>query len=79
MRRIKASDLCYSCRRLHATGDKSVDDFLTICYNDPGQFLDGGRMEQGIVGILNRAIVMGDGCTTCGAKVLDWAKDVGLR
>ena len=78
MRRMKVSDLCYSCRQLNATGNKSVEDLLNIAHGDPGRFLNSVDDEKGIVGIMNRAIVMGDGCTTCGAKVLNWARDVGL-
>jgi len=69
-RRIKVSDLCYSCRQLYTTEGGSVEEILNAYYAAPD-----GLSEKRACLALIRAIVKGDGCTTCGAKVLDWSKD----
>ena len=76
MRKVKVEDLCYSCRQMHVKGT-TVENFLNTAYSDPGKWLDYGG-DVGVLVALNGAIVMGDGCTTCGEKVLNWGRDLGL-
>jgi len=77
--RVELSDLCYRCRKLPAMNGMSVEDFLETAYSihstDPEKYLKIGG-DTGVVVILNNAIVMGDGCTTCGRKILDWAREL---
>ena len=78
MGRISVDDLCVSCRGLHAANGMTVERALAALYNDPAKWLEGGG-DVGVVVMLNNAIVMGDGCTRCGEKVLNWAGELGLR
>jgi len=75
--RIEANDLCYSCRKLPTEYGKTVEEILEILYTDPEKWLESGG-EIGVVTILNKAIVLGDGCTGCGEKVIKKARALGL-
>lgn len=74
---VKLEDLCLSCRKLSTEDGTSVEDFLTALNNDPIKWLECGHI--GIILKLNNAIVMNDdGCTTCGTKIINYAKAFGL-
>ena len=81
-------NLCYSCLdipcRYYAvdemvvsrTGER-VGDALTRIYSNPKEWVEMGG-EQGVWLLLNKAIIEGDGCTSCGDKVLGMGKRLGL-
>ena len=80
--RVEISDLCYSCRQLPSNvNGMSVEDFLNAIYSmsttDPRKYVELGG-DAGVTAVLSNAIVMGNGCTTCGAIVLDKARKLGL-
>jgi len=81
--RVEPDDLCYQCRNLQALNNgTSVEEFLMIAQNlrsnDPEKYNEFGG-DIGIVTILNNAIVMSDdGCTTCGEKILNWGRELGM-
>jgi len=76
--RVGLNDLCFSCRKLPTEDGMSVEDFFTTLSNNPIKWLECGG-DIGIIRILNNAIVMSDeGCTTCGGKIINWAKALGL-
>ena len=64
-------------RSMRAMNGNSVEDILTYLYNDQEKFIECGGYAT-ICVILNNVIVMGDGCTTCGRKVIDLAMELGL-
>ena len=77
MGRIEINDLCYSCRGMYTEIGMTVEETLNTLYNDPQKWLECGG-EVGIVTLLNKTIVLGDGCTRCGEKVLNRARELGL-
>jgi len=54
----------------------SVENVLTILYNDKDMWQKCNG-DIGVAGMLIESIVQGNGCTTCGQKVIDWAKEIG--
>ena len=77
MERIKKEDLCGSCRQLMTKYGKSVEDMLDYFYNNPVKMVEQGG-DVGVCVMLTETIVLGNGCTSCGEKVLNLGKDLGL-
>jgi len=84
-RRIKVDDLCYRCRQLPTTEGMTVEEMLNVFYDAAGD-VDAASLDKPTASMLrtfemrtclalSRTITSGNGCTTCGRKVLDWSKD----
>jgi len=77
MARIGIDDLCGSCLNLRTSKGTTVEEELNIRNNDLlADSASGGDLGTFIM--LNKTIVMGDGCTLCGAKIIDWGRKLGL-
>jgi len=69
---IKTEDLCYSCRcmdTVHEGKERTVKDLLDRYNSDPAFHMQ--NSEAGILKSLLITIVEGEGCTSCGEKILD--------
>jgi len=77
MERIKTTDLCASCLSMDTHKEGTVKQMLDKFYSDPKTHMAWG--EAYVLKILIETIIEGDGCTTCGEKILNRCDTISGR
>jgi len=81
MERTIKNDLCSRCLYIPcksirvediviSRGGETVEEALTRIYSNPMKWIEVGG-DNGVYLLLYKTIIQGDGCTTCGEKVLE--------